>query len=478
MKIWLSGIYEFFLRYKNIWVEVWKIRKELDHPNRKKDESEFLPAHLELIETPVSKKPRLIAYLIMLFLALAIILASVGKVEIVATATGKLAFSGRSKEIKPIENAIVENIFVKDGQFVEKGQLLVNLTALGTEADIQKTMASLALAKLENYRYQTLLTAIEKEALPLLDLSTKEFEDTSEEEKSRIKHLIEEQYTTWQKQKSQKILAYKRKDAEKQTVSAYVRKYEGITRIEQEKFKDFKVLYHKKSLSKHELLSQENKMIEAQNELMVYRSKLNELEHDLLQAKEELELITQFFKSDVLEKLKQHSENERQLKFELEKNTQRQQASMIKAPTSGTVQQLNIHTIGGVVTTAETLMVIVPEDDVLEATALVQNKDIGFVGNGQEVIIKVETFPYTRYGYLTGRVKHISPDAIEHPNLGLVFNAIISIDKKNLVSPEGKNIDLNSGMAITAEIKTGMRSVMSYLLSPLEESVTESLRER
>lgn len=164
MKIWLSGIYEFFLRYKNIWAEVWKIRKELDHPNRKKDESEFLPAHLELIETPVSKKPRLIAYLIMLFLVVAIVLASVSKVEIVATAPGKLTFSGRSKEIKPIENAIVQEIFVKDGQFVEKGQLLVSLTALGSDADIKKTMASLSLAKLENYRYQTLLTAIEKES--------------------------------------------------------------------------------------------------------------------------------------------------------------------------------------------------------------------------------------------------------------------------------------------------------------------------
>ncbi|EXI62751.1 hemolysin D [Mannheimia granulomatis] len=478
MKIWISGIYEFFLRYKNVWKEVWKIRKELDHPDRKKDESEFLPAHLELIETPVSKKPRLIAYLIMLFLALAIIIASVGKVEIVATATGKLAFSGRSKEIKPIENAIVKEIFVKDGQFVEEGQLLVSLTALGSDADMQKTRSSLALAKLENYRYQTLLKAIEKECLPTIDLSKTEFKDTSEEDRLRIKHLIEEQYSTWQKQKAQKVLAYKRKDAEKQTAYAYVRKYEGASRIENEKLKDFKALYQQKSLSKHELLSQENKTIEAQNELAVYRSKLNELEHDLLNVKEELDLITKFFKSDVLEKIKQHMENERQLRLELEKNNQRQQASMIRAPVSGTIQQLKIYTIGGVVTTAETLMVIVPEDDVLEATALVQNKDIGFVTAGQDVIIKVETFPYTRYGYLNGKIKHISPDAIEHPNLGLVFNATISIDRKNLVSPDGKTIALGSGMGITAEIKTGMRSVMSYLLSPLEESVTEGLRER
>lgn len=121
MKIWLSGIYEFFLRYKNIWAEVWKIRKELDHPNRKKDESEFLPAHLELIETPVSKKPRLIAYLIMLFLVVAIVLASVSKVEIVATAPGKLTFSGRSKEIKRLKTPLYKKFSLKMGSLWKKG---------------------------------------------------------------------------------------------------------------------------------------------------------------------------------------------------------------------------------------------------------------------------------------------------------------------------------------------------------------------
>lgn len=151
---------------------------------------------------------------------------------------------------------------------------------------------------------------------------------------------------------------------------------------------------------------------------------------------------------------------------------------MIRAPVSGTVQQLKTHTVGGVVTTAETLMVIAPEDDVLEVTALIQNKDIGFIEVGQDAVIKVETFPYTRYGYLMGKVKNITLEAIEHPQLGLVFNSIISIDRKTLSGKDGKEIELGSGMSVTAEIKTGERSVISYLLSPLEESISESLRER
>ena len=269
-----------------------------------------------------------------------------------------------------------------------------------------------------------------------------------------------------------------RREAEKQTVLANIRKYEGISRVENERLKDLKKLFNSKSTSKHDVLTQENRHIEAVNELAVYKSRLNEVESDLRQAKEEIHLITQLFRADILEKLKQNVEAEKQLSLELEKNEQRQIASVIRAPVSGTVQQLKTHTVGGVVTTAETLMVIAPEDDVLEVTALIQNKDIGFIEVGQDAVIKVETFPYTRYGYLMGKVKNITLEAIEHPQLGLVFNSIISIDRKTLSGKDGKEIELGSGMSVTAEIKTGERSVISYLLSPLEESISESLRER
>lgn len=232
MKLWILGLGEFFQRYRNIWREIWKIRKQLDTPARQKDENEFLPAHLELIETPISKKPRLIAYLIMLFLFLAIVISIISKVEIVASATGKLVFSGHSKEIKPIENALVKDIFVKDGQFVEKGQLLLNLTALGADADKQKTKVSLGLERLDGYRYKSLLYSIEHNRLPLLDFNQADFDSVQEEDKTNARHLITEQFETWQKQKYQKELAYQRKQAEKQTVLANIRKYESASRIE------------------------------------------------------------------------------------------------------------------------------------------------------------------------------------------------------------------------------------------------------
>ncbi|QPB42117.1 HlyD family type I secretion periplasmic adaptor subunit [Rodentibacter haemolyticus] len=478
MKTWLMGVYEFFLRYRSIWRDTWKIRHELDSPIREKDEHEFLPAHLELIETPVSKKPRAIAYFIMAFLVLALILSIWGKVEIVATAGGKLVYNGHSKEIKPIENAIVDKILVQEGDKVQQGDILLKLTALGADADALKTHSSLQQMKLEQYRYQLLSQAIEKGYLPPFELPKERiFEDLDENTKLSLKSLVEEQFSTWQKQKRQKALNLTKKEAEKLTALARIKRYEGVSKIEKSRLNDFKILLKEKSVSKHAVLEQENKYLEAINELAVYQSQLQQIENEILLAKEEYELVTQLFKNEVLDKLRQVTDNIKISRLELDKNKQRQQASVIKAPVSGKIQQLKTHTEGGVVTTAETLMVIVPEEDTLEVVALIPNKDIGFVNQGQEAIIKLEAFPYTRYGYLTGKVKNINLDAIEHQQLGLVFSTIISIDKNTLFAKD-KEIALTSGMAVTAEIKTGMRTVISYLLSPLEESFSEGLRER
>ncbi|EPD1525734.1 HlyD family secretion protein, partial [Escherichia coli] len=110
-------------------------------------------------------------------------------------------------------------------------------------------------------------------------------------------------------------------------------------------------------------------------------------------------------------------------------------------------------------------------------TASVLNKDIGFIQPGQEVVIKVDAYPYTRHGYLTGKVKNITADSVSVPDTGLVFNVIISVDR-NDIQGERKKIPVTAGMTVMAEIKTGVRSVISYLLSPLKETINESLRER
>lgn len=153
------------------------------------------------------------------------------------------------------------------------------------------------------------------------------------------------------------------------------------------------------------------------------------------------------------------------------------QLMLLHAPVSGTVQQLAIHTVGGVVTPAQALLAVVPSEEALEVEAAMLNKDIGFVRPGQRVAVKVESFPYTRYGYLDGTVESVSHDAAQDEKMGLVFPARVKLAAATLVI-DGVKVKLSPGMALSVEIKTGKRRVIDYLLSPLQQRRDESLQER
>jgi hemolysin D len=154
----------------------------------------------------------------------------------------------------------------------------------------------------------------------------------------------------------------------------------------------------------------------------------------------------------------------------------RQALMRLVAPVSGTVQQLSTHTVGGVVTTAQPILEIVP-DDTLEVEARLENKDIGFVEVGQPAVVKIDAFPYTRFGYLQGTVDDVSNDAVPDKKSGLYFTVRIKIPTRQF-RVERKMVNLTPGMEVKAEIHTGKRSVAEYFLSPLITTANESLRER
>ena len=166
---------------------------------------------------------------------------------------------------------------------------------------------------------------------------------------------------------------------------------------------------------------------------------------------------------------------------EVTKAAQKAEIQRLISPIDGVVQQLAVHTVGGVVTPAQQLMMVVPQDHPVEVEAHLENKDIGFVKEGQPAEIKVETFPFTLYGTIPGTVLTVSDDAVpidkdKAPN-GLVFATRVSL-AQGTIGVEGKLVQLSPGMAVTVEIKTGRRRVIEYVLSPLIKSLQESLRER
>ena len=149
----------------------------------------------------------------------------------------------------------------------------------------------------------------------------------------------------------------------------------------------------------------------------------------------------------------------------------------LTAPVTGVVQQLAVHTIGGVVTQAQPLMVIIPSEQRLEADVWVQNKDIGFVFEGQKSELKIETFSFTKYGTIDGEIINISSDAVEDEKLGLVYAARVSLNK-SVIQVKDRLANLTPGMAVTVEIKTGKRRLIDYFLSPIMQYQSESIRER
>ena len=506
----LQAFKEFVQRYSSVWKQVWAVRDQLDPPKRQQDEREFLPAHLELTETPLSAAPKWIARLVILFALIALLWAIFGKLDIVAVAQGKTSLGGRSKTIQALETAVVERINVKDGQTVKKGDVLIELAGIGSDSDYNRSLEALRAAYLNKWRSETLLAAIENGHSPRLsssidtDKQVKNNQDAKQaasapqalqaaSETTSLKQqiiasipqsaiieaqtLVLNQYQAWSTKDQQLASVKEQRKAERTSTQAQISKLAAMTQIEGQRVSDYRELVAQDYLAKHSLLEQESKYIQAKNDLASQQSTLQQITQAIKQAEDERILNTQTIKRDTLDVLRQANEQIGQLEPEAAKAEQRKQLLTLTAPVDGTVQQLAMHTIGGVVTAAQPIMVIVPSEDKLEIEAIVPNKDIGFVQAGQEVVVKIESFPYTRYGYLTGKVKTVSFDAVENKDLGLVYTAIVSLDKDTL-NIEGKPVRLDAGMNATAEIKTGKRSVISYLLSPLQTKVDESLRER
>ena len=224
-------------------------------------------------------------------------------------------------------------------------------------------------------------------------------------------------------------------------------------------------------------LELQQEFIDDQKELELQRHKLSESGSAIAAIRDQINQARAEFRRVALDQAKDVEREIASVEQDLIKARQRGKLTKLTAPINGVVQQLAIHTIGGVVQPAEKLMVIVPEDNKLELEARVLNKDIGFVHKGQFVEIKLETFPFTKYGTVPGKVLHISADAIQDEKLGPVYVARISVGRTHM-TVNGEKIPLTPGMSATAEIKTGKRKLIEYVMAPLFRYKDEALRER
>ena len=268
-----------------------------------------------------------------------------------------------------------------------------------------------------------------------------------------------------------------KREAERRSTQEIVRKLEQTAPIARQRAEDFKDLVDKNFMSKHGYLEKEQLRIEQEADLATQRSRLKELAAAVNEAKGQRQALLAETRRTALDTLNDAEQKSTSHGQELIKSDSRGKLMTLTAPVDGTVQQLAVRTVGGVVTPAQALMVIVPKDDALEVEAFLENKDIGFVNAGQSAEVKIETFPFTKYGTIPASLVHVSRDAINDEKRGPIYSTRARLQRATM-QVEGKTVNLSAGMAVSVEIKTGKRRVIEYFLSPLLQHGSESLRER
>ena len=460
-------------RYIKIFRHAWSQRKETDAPDLHAHEAQFLPAALALRDTPVHPAPRIALWLIMAFALIAVMWAVFGRIDVVATAVGKIIPNDRTKVIQPMETAVVKAIHVRDGQMVQLGQVLIELDATSAAADSDRLHNEALTARLEALRAQALLSALASGTPPKLQPLDGADPARLLAEQSQASGQYQE-YQARQLQLQDEII---RRRAELQTTQEQVTKLEQTVPIARQRADDYRKLVKENFISQHGYLEREQARIEQEQDLASSRSKAMEIRAALTEVQQQQATLAAETRRQLLDQHNLAAQKAASLEQELVKADQRGRLMRMTAPVAGTVQQLAVNTVGGVVTPAQPLMMIVPRDNVLEVEAMLPNKDIGFVNPGQEAEVKVETFPFTKYGTLHGTITQVSSDAIQDEKLGLIYSTRVKLSKDTL-RVENKTVRLTPGMAVTVEVKTGTRRVIEYFLSPLMQVTSESLRER
>jgi hemolysin D len=460
---------------------------------RRREELAFLPAALEIVETPPSPIGRAIGSAIILLFCMALIWAWWGTIDIVASATGKIFPSGRVKVIQPFETGVVRSIRVQDGQTVRAGDVLIELDPTANEAERDHLRNDLLAERLNIARLRAALSGGDD---PLADFTPPA--DADPELVSTQRQLLLNQVTEHRAKIAALVRQQAQKEAEHATTAATIHKLETIIPVIQSRVDIRKTLVEKELGSKLSYFEVFQLLVEQQEEFAVQNSHLHETEAAIAAIRETRGQAAAEYRHTISDDLAKAEQKANGLAQDLIKAEQKTRLQLLTAPVDGVVQQLVVHTVGGVVTPAQSLLVVVPSDSRLEIEAMVSNSDIGFVRAGQQAQIKVDTFNFTRYGLLHGEVLSVSQDALirdrpqersgdrapgaasetsEPKGQELNYSARISLDRTRM-RIDDRMVNLSPGMAVTVEIKTGSRNILSYLLSPLRRYRQETLRER
>ena len=422
-----------------------------------------------------------------------------GRIDIIAAAQGKFQPTGRVKVIEPVETGRVAAIHVANDSLVKAGDVLVELDRSAAEADVEAARDDLASARAEALRRRAELAAAKARAFsspPAIDWPDDVAQPLRERENRVLSADLGQLAATVASFDAQRAQKTAERDMLKQTIATQ----QKLVATLQNRVDMRTKLVEAQAGAKAAVIDATETLQYQQTQLAMQEGQLASASTGLEVIARDSEKAVETFLSDDAQKL---SDAERRAEDDRQRLAKAEAAAdhmTLRAPIAGRVQSSVITNVGQVVTSGQEIMRIVPQDSKLEIEAYVLNRDIGFVRVGQEAVVKVESFPFTRYGSIKAHVARIAKDAIPSPDASaiegdparptnaqgfaggertqnLVFAVVLTPDVKT-IDVDGVDRPLTSGMAATVELKTGSRRLIEYLFSPLVEVASRAMRER
>lgn len=437
----------------------------------RREELAFLPAARELRDTPPAPSGRAVLWTIAGLCVSAIAWASAGRVDIVAVAPGRLLPAGHVRVVQSPGSGMVRAIHARDGQLVQEGQVLIEFDPALAEADRTASEVRLQGAEFELVRQRAFFDWL---GGPSTEVGPRM---TGRELPALQRAILEQSVAEYRSRLAANRQAALRREADREATQRQVAKLERTLPLVARRTAAVRELAERDLLPRLQHVELEQQRIALEEDLAAARAQLASTEAsiaELASQRRELESGTRRATLQRVAELDQFVAEAWQQQLKAARLVAQQ---VLVAPVAGEVQQLAVHTVGAVVGPGEPLLVIVPAGEPLEVEARILNRDIGFVREGQAAGIKVEAFPFTRYGIIPGQVVAISEDATPDEQLGPVYVARVR-PQRTALEAEGRRVPLTSGMAVSVEILTGHRSLLDYVLSPLSRNLHESVRER
>lgn len=428
----------------------------------------FLPAALEIQAAPPAKWSRSLLWTLMVFIISAVIWASWAEIDIVATAQGKIVPNGQVKIIQPLEAGVVETIYVQEGQKVLKGDTLVALDGTANSANIERFQSEWLEYRNDLIRQQTFLKMLE-----INSTSSSHIPSFSKHERALLMSIWNEYNAKLQSIDSNIV----KQEAEKKALNIDIARLVKTLPLVIEREQSYSKLLKTSAVSRNQYLELKQLRIDQEESLNMQKARIEQLNASIVSSHHNKRAYQSEIRRTTLQEINRLTLLSNSAQQELVKAQKLSSLQILTAPVDGIVEQLAIATIGGVVSPAQELLRIVPKEQELIIEAGLLNKDIGFVYAGQTAEIKIDSFPFTKYGVIDSQIIDVSSDAVEHEQLGLLFPLKATLIQHS-INVEGRKVKLIPGMAVTIEIKTGKRRLMEFLLAPLMKGVSEGARER